>query len=73
MLRWQLCEADLPAGEDLPYSAAWTRAQLLQVLTEFFAETEAGRGRACRRQVKSRPWPRFAPPLERTLTPWRST
>ena len=44
VLRWQLCEADLPAGEDLPYSAAWTRAQLLyQVLTEFFTETEAGR------------------------------
>ena len=36
VLRWQLCEADLPAGEDLPYSAAWTRAQLLyQVLTGF--------------------------------------
>lgn len=44
VLRWQLCEADLPAGEDLPYSAAWTRAQLLyQVLTEFYTETEAGR------------------------------
>lgn len=43
VLRWQLCEADLPAG-DLPYSAAWTRAQLLyQVLTEFYTETEAGR------------------------------
>ena len=29
-------------GEDLPYSAAWTRAQLLyQVLTEFHTETEA--------------------------------
>ena len=44
VLRWQLCEADLPAGEDLPYSAAWTRAQLLyQVLTEFYTETETGR------------------------------
>ena len=44
VLRWQLCEADLPAGEDLPYSAAWTRALLLyQVLTEFSTETEAGR------------------------------
>ena len=44
VLRWQLCEADLPAGEDLPYSGAWTRAQLLyQVLTEFYTETEAGR------------------------------
>lgn len=44
VLRWQLCEADLPAGRDLPYSAAWTRAQLLyQVLTEFYTETEAGR------------------------------
>lgn len=44
VLRWQMCEADLRAGEDLPYSAAWTRAQLLyQVLTEFYTETEAGR------------------------------
>ena len=44
VLRWQLCEADLSPGEDLPYSAAWTRAQLLyQVLTEFHTETEAGR------------------------------
>ena len=45
VLRWQLCEADTqPPGEDLPYSAAWTRAQLLyQVLTEFYTETEAGR------------------------------
>ena len=44
MRRWQLCEADLPAGEDLPYSAAWTRALLLyQVLTEFSTKTEAGR------------------------------
>jgi hypothetical protein len=44
VLRWQLCEADLPAGEDVPYSAAWTRAQQLhQVLTEFYTETEAGR------------------------------
>jgi len=44
VLRWQLCEADLPAGEDLPYSAAWTRALLLyQLLTEFSTETEAGR------------------------------
>lgn len=44
VLRWQLCEADLPTGEDLPYSAAWTRAQLLyQVLTEFYTQTEAGR------------------------------
>ena len=44
VLRWQLCEADLPAGEDLPYSAAWTRALLLyQVLTEFSTETETGR------------------------------
>ena len=44
VLRWQLCEADLPAGGDLPYSAAWARAQLLyQVLTEFYTETEAGR------------------------------
>lgn len=44
VLRWQLCEADLPAGEDMPYSAAWTRALLLyQVLTEFSTETEAGR------------------------------
>ena len=35
VLRWQLCEADLPPGEDLPYSAAWTRAQLTsRVLTE---------------------------------------
>ena len=44
VLRWQLCEAALPEGEDLTYSAAWTRAQLLyQVLTEFYTETEAGR------------------------------
>ena len=44
VLRWQLCEADLPAGEDMPYSAAWTSALLLyQVLTEFSTETEAGR------------------------------
>lgn len=44
VLRWQHCEADLPAGEGLPYSAAWNRAQLLhQVLTEFYTETEAGR------------------------------
>ena len=39
VLRWQLCEAALPEGEDLPYSAAWTRAQLLyQVLTEFYRD-----------------------------------
>ena len=44
VLRWQLCELDKPSGEELPYSAAWTRAQLLyQVLTEFYTETEAGR------------------------------
>jgi hypothetical protein len=44
VLRWQMCEHDAPAGEELPYSAAWTRAQLLhQVLTEFYTETEAGR------------------------------
>lgn len=44
VLRWQMCEADDPTAAALPYSAAWTRAQLLhQVLTEFFTETEAGR------------------------------
>jgi hypothetical protein len=44
VLRWQMCEHDAPAGQELPYSGAWTRAQLLhQVLTEFFTETEAGR------------------------------
>ena len=44
VLRWQMCEQYAPAGEDLPYSAAWTRAQLLhQVVTEFYNETEAGR------------------------------
>ena len=44
VLRWQLCEANLPAGEDLPYSAASTRAQLhYQVLTELHTVTEAGR------------------------------
>ena len=44
VLRWQRCEHDALAGEDLPYSAAWTRAQLLhQVVTEFHNETEAGR------------------------------
>ena len=44
VLRWQMCEQYAPPGEDLPYSAAWTRAQLLyQVLTEFYTETEAGR------------------------------
>lgn len=43
VLRWQMCEAE-DAASALPYSAAWTRAQLLhQVLTEFFTETEAGR------------------------------
>lgn len=43
MRRWQLCEADLPAGEDLPYSAAWTRVLLpYQMLTEFSTETETG-------------------------------
>lgn len=42
-LRWQLCEADDPTTAALPYSAAWTRAQLLhQVLTEFYTETQAG-------------------------------
>ena len=44
VLRWQMCEANDPTAAALPYSAAWTRAQLLhQVLTEFFTETEAGR------------------------------
>ena len=44
VLRWQLCEAEDPAAAALPYSAAWTRAQLLhQILTEFLTETEAGR------------------------------
>ncbi len=44
VLRWQMCEQDAPAGEELPFSAAWTRAQLLhQVVTEFYKETEAGR------------------------------
>jgi len=44
VLRWQMCEHDAPVGEELPYSGAWTRAQLLhQVLTEFFTETDAGR------------------------------
>jgi len=42
--RWQMYEQYAPAGEDLPYSAAWTRAQLLhQVVTEFYNETVAGR------------------------------
>lgn len=44
VLRWQLCEAEDPAGAAIPYSAAWTRAALLyQLLTEFHTETEAGR------------------------------
>ena len=44
VLRWQLCEADLPAGEDLPYSAAWTRAFFNDTATtEIYTETEAGR------------------------------
>ena len=44
VLRWQMCEHDAPAGEELPFSAAWTRAQLLhQVVTEFYNETVAGR------------------------------
>ena len=44
VLRWQMCEHDAPAGEALPFSAAWTRAQLLhQVVTEFYNETVAGR------------------------------
>lgn len=44
VLRWQMCEHDALAGEDLPFSAAWTRAQLLhQVVTEFYNATEVGR------------------------------
>ena len=44
VLRWQMCEHDAPAGEELPFSAAWTRAQLLhQVVTEFYNEPVAGR------------------------------
>lgn len=70
VLRWQLCEANLLAGEDLPYSAASTRAQLhYQVLAELHTVTEACRAAACRHQVKSRASPRFAMQLDHTSRP----
>lgn len=71
-LRWQMCEAEDPASAALPYSAAWTRAQLLhQVLTEFFTETEAGRVAGLQAPGEVDGIASCSSTLERTSTPWR--